>query len=138
VAMGHLRADSEAFGALKLTETARGVLKGETEILLREQTSGRDRPARAKSRRGDLAPASVNPGQATDANLLGVLRAWRSEVARTRGVPAYVVLHDATIEGIAAARPRTPEALRDIPGIGDKKLERYGRELIELVNGTAS
>ena len=38
VAMGHLRADSEAFGALKLTETARGVLKGETEILLREQT----------------------------------------------------------------------------------------------------
>jgi ATP-dependent DNA helicase RecQ len=138
VAMGHLRADSEAFGALKLTETARGVLKGETEILLREQTSGRDRPARSKSRRGDLAPAPGNSGQATDANLLGVLRAWRSEVARTRGVPAYVVLHDATIEGIAASRPRTPEALRDIPGIGDKKLERYGRELIELVNGTAS
>jgi ATP-dependent DNA helicase RecQ len=52
-------------------------------------------------------------------------------------VPAYVVLHDATIEGIAASRPSTPEALRDIPGIGDKKLERYGRELIELVNGTA-
>jgi ATP-dependent DNA helicase RecQ len=138
VAMGHLRADSEAFGALKLTETARGVLKGETEILLREETSGRDRPSRTKSRRGDLAPAPVNPGQATDANLLGVLRAWRSEVARERGVPAYVVLHDATIEGIAASRPRTPEALRDIPGIGDKKLERYGRELIELVNGTAS
>jgi len=138
VAMGHLRADSEAFGALKLTETARGVLKGETEILLREETSGRDRPSRTKSRRGDLAPAPVNPGQATDANLLGVLRAWRSEVARKRGVPAYVVLHDATIEGIAASRPRTPEALRDIPGIGDKKLERYGRELIELVNGTAS
>jgi ATP-dependent DNA helicase RecQ len=137
VAMGHLRADSEAFGALKLTETARDVLKGETEILLREQTSGRDRPARTNSRRGDLAPAPVNPGQATDANLLGVLRAWRSEVARKRGVPAYVVLHDATIEGIAATRPRTPEALRDIPGIGDKKLERYGRELIELVNGTA-
>lgn len=137
VAMGHLRADSEAFGALKLTETARGVLKGETEILLREQTSGRDRPARAKSRRGDLAPVAGNPAQATDANLLGVLRAWRSEVARTRGVPAYVVLHDATIEGIAASRPRTPEALRDIPGIGDKKLERYGRELIELINGTA-
>jgi ATP-dependent DNA helicase RecQ len=138
VAMGHLRADSEAFGALKLTETARGVLKGETEILLREQTSGRDRPARSKSRRGDLAPAPGNSGQATDANLLGVLRAWRSEIARTRGVPAYVVLHDATIEGIAASRPTTLEALRDIPGIGDKKLERYGRELIELVNGTES
>src|SRR5271154_3416474 len=55
VAMGHLRADSEAFGALKLTETARGVLKGETEVMLREQTSGaRIRATRSKSRRGDI------------------------------------------------------------------------------------
>jgi ATP-dependent DNA helicase RecQ len=136
VAMGHLQADSEAFGALKLTETARGVLKGETEVLLREETSGRNRPSRTRSRRGDLAPGPATPGQAGDADLLGVLRAWRSEVARKRGVPAYVVLHDATIDGIAASRPRTPEALRDVPGIGDKKLERYGQELIALVNGT--
>jgi ATP-dependent DNA helicase RecQ len=138
VAMGHLQADSEAFGALKLTETARGVLKGETEVLLREETSGRNRPNRTKSRRGDLAPGPATRGQAGDAGLLGVLRTWRSEVARKRGVPAYVVLHDATIDGIAASRPRTPEALRDIPGIGDKKLEHYGRELIELVNSAES
>ncbi len=58
VAMGHLHADSEAFGALKLTESARGVLKGETEVMLREQTAGRDRPSRTKSRRGDLATSS--------------------------------------------------------------------------------
>jgi ATP-dependent DNA helicase RecQ len=134
VAMGHLRADSEAFGALKLTESARGVLKGETEVLLREETAGRHRPSREKSRRGDLAPGQAAGTQ--DHNLLGALRAWRSEVARTRGVPAYVVLHDSTIDGIAAARPTTPEALRDIPGIGDKKLERYGRELIALINTT--
>jgi ATP-dependent DNA helicase RecQ len=134
VAMGHLQADSEAFGALKLTISARGVLKGETEVMLREQTSGRDRPSRAKSRRGDLAPPPAGRGTAVNANLLGALRAWRSEVARKRGVPAYVVLHDSTIDGIAASRPATPEQLRDIPGIGDKKLERYGRELIALVN----
>jgi ATP-dependent DNA helicase RecQ len=133
VAMGHLEADSEAFGALKLTESARGVLKGETEVMLREQTSGRDRPSRAKSRRGDLTPQPAGRSPAVNADLLGVLRAWRSEVARKRGVPAYVVLHDATIDGIAASRPTTPEQLRDIPGIGDKKLERYGRELIALV-----
>ena len=133
VAMGHLQADSEAFGALKLTESARGVLKGETEVMLREQTSGRDRPSRAKSRRGDLAPQPNVRGAAVNADLLGILRAWRSEIARKRGVPAYVVLHDATIDGIAASRPTTPEQLRDIPGIGDKKLERYGRELIALV-----
>ena len=135
VAMGHLQADSEAFGALKLTETARGVLKGETEVMLREQTSGRDRPSRTKSRRGDLAPATRRSRCSRSMpTLLGTLRAWRSEVARKRGVPAYVVLHDATIDGIAASRPTTPEQLRDIPGIGDKKLERYGRELLALVD----
>jgi ATP-dependent DNA helicase RecQ len=134
VAMGHLQADSEAFGALKLTESARGVLKGETEVMLREQTSGRDRPSRTKSRRGDLVSQPAGRATAVNANLLGTLRAWRSEVARKRGVPAYVVLHDATIDGIAASRPTTPEQLRDIPGIGDKKLERYGRELLALVD----
>jgi ATP-dependent DNA helicase RecQ len=76
---------------------------------------------------------SAAGGAPGSANLLGILRAWRSEIARKRGVPAYVVLHDATIEGIAASRPNSAEQLRDIAGIGDKKLERYGRELIALV-----
>jgi ATP-dependent DNA helicase RecQ len=132
VAMGYLRADSEAFGALKLTETARGVLKGETEVMLREQPAGsRNRAIRDKSRRGDLAPAGQ--GQASDPGLQAALKAWRSEIARTRGVPAYVVLHDSTIDGIAASRPTTLAGLRGIAGIGDKKLEHYGDELIALV-----
>src|SRR6478736_2240544 len=132
VAMGHLRADSEAFGALKLTESARGVLKGETEVMLREAAPGtRIRASRDKSRRGDLAPrAETKPA---DAPLQAALRAWRSEIARQRNVPAYVVLHDSTIDGIAAARPATLNDLRNIPGIGDKKLEHYGDELLALV-----
>jgi ATP-dependent DNA helicase RecQ len=134
VAIGHLQPDAEAFGALKLTETARGVLKGETGVLLREEAAGtRVRPSRTKSRRGDLASISAGPGKAGDPSLIGALRAWRSEVARQRGVPAYVVLHDSTIDGIAASRPTTPGQLRNIPGIGDKKLEHYGDELIALV-----
>ena len=134
VAMGHLHPDSEAFGALKLTETARGVLKGETEVMLREETAdSRIRTSRTKSRRGDLAPQSTGQTGTGNPALLGALRAWRSEVARTRGVPAYVVLHDSTIDGIAASRPTTLEQLRGIPGIGDKKLEHYGNELLALV-----
>jgi ATP-dependent DNA helicase RecQ len=134
VAMGHLQADSEAFGALKLTDSARGVLKGETEVMLREETAGTgQRASRVKSRRGDLAPIAGGSGDTANPNLLGILRAWRSEVARTRGVPAYVVLHDATIDGIATSRPTTLAQLRGIAGIGDKKLEHYGDELIALV-----
>jgi ATP-dependent DNA helicase RecQ len=134
VAMGYLRPDSDAFGALKFTETARGVLKGETEVMLREQTAGsRNRASRSKSRRGDLAPLPAGQGGANNPALVAALRAWRSEVARQRGVPAYVVLHDSTIDGIAAARPATLGQLRGIAGIGDKKLEHYGDELIALV-----
>ena len=118
VALGHLQPDSEAFGALKLTASARGVLKGESEVMLREETpagSGRKRGVKAKPARRGAASSSASPGstavstsfgKAEKENLLGVLRVWRSDVARKRGVPAYVVLHDATLEGIASSRPR--------------------------------
>jgi ATP-dependent DNA helicase RecQ len=137
VAMGHLAPDSAAFGALKLTGTARGVLKGETEVMLREEAAGaRIRASRTKSRRGDIAPRSIGRGETGNPALVAALRAWRSEVARQRGVPAYVVLHDTTIDGIATSRPTTLAELRGIPGIGDKKLEHYGDELIALVQAS--
>jgi ATP-dependent DNA helicase RecQ len=102
--------------------------------MLREAPAGaRVRTSRTKSRRGDLAPRSSGEGRPNDAGLQTDLRAWRSEIARRRGVPAYVVLHDATIDGIAASRPTTLNELRNIPGIGDKKLEHYGDQLIALV-----
>jgi ATP-dependent DNA helicase RecQ len=139
VALDHLQPDTEAFGALKLTNSARGVLKGETEVMLREENPGsRLRASRTKSRRGDISSPPSDRGEAGDPTLLGALRAWRSQIARTRGVPAYVVLHDSTIDGIATARPRTLEQLRGIPGIGDKKLEHYGEELIALVKEAAA
>jgi ATP-dependent DNA helicase RecQ len=137
VAMGHLRPDSEAFGALKLTETARGVLKGETGVMLRDEPAGSpQRTSRTRSRRGEITPATGEAGKSGNPALVTALRAWRSEVARKRGVPAYVVLHDSTIDGIAASRPATSGQLRDIPGIGDKKLEHYGDELIALVKAS--
>ncbi|SEH73482.1 DNA helicase RecQ [Tardiphaga sp. OK245] len=133
VARGFLYADADAFNALKLTEEARGVLKGEIELMFREETGGTGRAPRSKSRRGDLAaPRSDN----ANPDLLAVLRAWRSEVAKKRNVPAYVVLHDATIDGIASEHPTTLDQLREIPGIGDKKLEHYGAEILALVNAT--
>jgi ATP-dependent DNA helicase RecQ len=138
VAQGHLHADSEAFGALKLTDSARGVLRGETEVMLREETRLSPR-AGSRSRRGAEAPAarSNGNGDAGQSQLLGILRSWRSETARKLNMPAYVVLHDATIEGIAASRPTTLSQLRGISGIGDKKLERYGDALIALINSSS-
>jgi ATP-dependent DNA helicase RecQ len=150
LALGHIQPDSEAFGALKLTASARGVLKGESAVMLREETAaglGRKRGVKAKPARRGAASSSASLGstvvstsfgKAERENLLGVLREWRSGVARKRGVPAYVVLHDATLEGIASARPKTHDQLRAVTGIGDKKLERYGDALLLLVRSEAA
>ena len=83
------------------------------------------RPANGATVKPAIQPCSARSGR-------GV-----REVARKRGVPAYVVLHDSTIDGIATSRPTTLEQLRGIPGIGDKKLEHYGEELIALVKAAA-
>ncbi len=70
---------------------------------------------------------------APDAERLGRLKAWRLEEARRQAVPAYVILHDATLAEIASRQPHDITTLADIPGIGKKKLDRYGPVLIELV-----
>ena len=150
VSLGHLQPDSEAFGALKLTPSARGVLKGDNKVMLREETaagSPRKRGIKAKTVRSGVALSSASPKSSSvlngyskngDANLISILRNWRSGMARKQGVPAYVVFHDATLEGIASSRPQTHDQLRAVSGIGDKKLERYGDALLSLVRSEAS
>ncbi|MBK5959200.1 DNA helicase RecQ [Rhodoplanes elegans] len=127
VALGHLAPDPEGFGGLRLTDTARAVFKGETAVWLREPTSGR------KARRDRARGGTTLPADAASAALIGQLKAWRAGVARTRGVPAFVVLHDTTLDAIAASRPTTLDQLRGMPGIGEKKLEHYGADLVALV-----
>jgi DNA helicase-2/ATP-dependent DNA helicase PcrA len=81
-----------------------------------------------------LAPGPGDP--ATDA-LFDALATWRLGLARASQVPAYVIFSDATLRSVAEARPRTPAALLDIPGIGPVKLDRHGAALLEIVGAHA-
>jgi len=72
---------------------------------------------------------------AGDAALEGALRAWRIGLARQRGVPPYVILHDTTLVAIVAARPRTPRELLNVSGIGPRKAEQYGAAILALITG---
>jgi ATP-dependent DNA helicase RecQ len=129
IALGYVEADAEAYGAFKLTEAARGVLTGTTQVSLREEAAkakGGKRGAKAAR----VLPASAGPGAQA---LLDALREWRKKTAGEHGVPAYVVFHDATLASIAAARPRAVEDLHGISGIGATKLARYGQALIDVV-----
>ena len=69
-----------------------------------------------------------------DAGLVDALRAWRLERCRADSVPAYVVLHDATLNDIASACPATARELGRVAGIGPTKLERYGDDILAIVN----
>jgi ATP-dependent DNA helicase RecQ len=61
------------------------------------------------------------------------LRWWRVETARKHNVPAYVIFHDATMREIAKAKPGSLHDLRNITGVGEKKLETYGDEIVSLI-----
>jgi len=126
VTLGFVRPDHAAYGALRLTESSRPVLQGRQAVYMRRVAARKAGSGPA----GRNAPADMPPA---DAALLQRLRAWRGEQARRQAVPAYVILHDATLAAIAAARPREVAQLSGIPGIGAKKLERYGQALVALV-----
>jgi superfamily II DNA helicase RecQ len=63
------------------------------------------------------------------------LRTWRSERSRRDGVPAFIVMHDATLAAIAASRPSSLVALRRIDGIGPAKLDQYGEDILAVLAG---
>jgi superfamily II DNA helicase RecQ len=61
------------------------------------------------------------------------LRAWRRELAKQQGMPPYVILHDATIDALCRQRPRNAAELLEVPGIGERKAERFGVRILELI-----
>jgi ATP-dependent DNA helicase RecQ len=126
VALGIALVDHAGHGALHLTPASRPVLRGEQAVQMRRlRTVSRS----AKKTRG--MPSGLG---AADAELLGRLKAWRLQQSRDQGVPAYVVLHDSTLAEIARQRPRDLAALARVPGIGAKKLERYGAGLLDAID----
>ncbi|MCB1955857.1 MAG: DNA helicase RecQ [Rhodocyclaceae bacterium] len=123
VARGLLSVDHDRFNALMLTEDARPLLKGESEFLMREPT-----------KRAKVGKTTRFVGRdARDDALFERLRHWRSETARARNVPAYVIFNDATLTDIAHARPASLDDLSAISGVGDRKLEAYGEQILSLV-----
>ena len=102
-----------------------------------------ERPRRKKKplRRDSPAPASRKEGPGTEtavgagSELLDRLRRWRRDTAHEQQVPAFVVLHDTTLEEICHKRPRSLAQLREVRGIGELKAERYGRQILDVVGG---
>ena len=117
------------FDTLTLTDASRAVLQGQVQVLLRESLAA-TRTRRPKATPANVAAQDLGPdAQARFINL----KAWRSEVAKAHDLPAYVIFNDATLVGIAQRNPQTLADLHGISGIGAKKLEAYGAEVLRVI-----
>ncbi len=132
IAIGAVTVDARAFNTLQLTDASRAVLKGEVPVRLRESVSS---PAARKAKRASM-PAVVKAPASLDADGQSryvALKAWRAEVARQHNLPAYVIFHDTTLTAIAQRAPQSLDDLQGISGIGAKKLEAYGQEVLRVM-----
>ncbi len=137
VALGHLRAEGE-FNTLMLTAEARPLLRGETSLFVRKPSpkrKSREKKGRegARAKGGEEQTALDAAGQ----RLFEALKSWRAAVARERNLPAYIVFHDATLMELARKRPGTLSELRTVSGVGEKKIEVYGADLLGVLEASA-
>jgi ATP-dependent DNA helicase RecQ len=128
LAMGLIRIDHDAYGAMKLEPEARAVFKHERQVFFRKDRVVAGRSARKAERTNRHAGLS-----GADGLLFEALRAERTSIAKSLGVPPYVVFPDTTLIAFATERPRSRKELLDISGVGQSKLERYGDAFLDVI-----
>lgn len=132
--LGYLEQKMGRFPVLEIAPAARGLLRGETSVMLA-------RPRVRPVRDGVAAHGGVERGDdggfGTDGDeaVFERLRRLRIEISRREGLPAYVIFHDSTLRQMAAIRPSTPGELLEVSGVGRRKLEKYGEEFLAAVRG---
>ena len=130
IGQGYLEQSGEEYPVLRLTAESRSLLRGDASVRLRQPMAA---PPRERKRRRVRAPQL---DVAVDRDLFEQLRQWRRSEAESRGVPPYIIFSDRTLREIARARPATLTALRDVYGIGEAKLEAFGRGVLDVVTST--
>ncbi|MGL4235103.1 DNA helicase RecQ [Tabrizicola sp.] len=123
-----IRPDPDRHGALRMTEAARPILRGEAQVTLR-----RDTVVAADEERAVVRAQVADE----DLGLLALLKAKRRALAEAQNVPAYVVFPDKTLIEMAERKPANLDQMAGITGVGAKKLESYGAEFLAVINGAA-
>jgi ATP-dependent DNA helicase RecQ len=124
VARGYLSVDLAQFGALRLEEKCRPLLRGEQDIQLRRDAA--DKTGRRQTK--TILPADIDVG------LWEALRECRRLLAEEQGVPPYVIFHDRSLKEMCAILPRTPLEFGHITGVGERKLDKYGTAFLRVIN----
>jgi ATP-dependent DNA helicase RecQ len=129
LAQGLLGIDADGYGTLRLTDASTEVLRGSRTVMLRREAPRATARTRA-TKRGAATVVDLDAGATL---LFERLRTWRAATAKEAGVPAYVVFHDATLREIATRIPTTLDELSTVSGVGVAKRQRYGPQILEVV-----
>jgi ATP-dependent DNA helicase RecQ len=125
VARAYLSVDLERFGALRLEEKCRPLLQGSQELQLR-----RDQP---QAKPGKQQTRTVLPTD-IDVALWEALRERRRQLAEEQGVPPYVIFHDRTLQEMCINLPRDTAQFGRLTGVGDRKLDKYGKQFLQVIS----
>ena len=115
-------------------EEAKSLFRGERAVTLREDVGAPRKRAKAKGAARSAAMADLS---ARDQSVFDALREWRTSLAKSRGVPPYVIFHDRTLAEIAREKPLSAEALREISGVGEKKAQAYAGDVARILGEAA-
>jgi len=128
VARGYLNVNFD-YGQLFLSESSRGILRGEESLMLRVDTM------QSKSSTGGTSKKSksVDINEA-DMALWEALRTCRKDLASEQGIPPFMIFHDATLKDMLDNKPDTLNSFANISGVGQKKLDKYGAEFLAVLN----
>ena len=124
VARGYLGVDLEGYGALRLQDKCRPLLRGEESLDLRRD------PGKTTRKKGTRKAVPDN----IDNVLFEALRACRMGLADEQGVPPYVIFHDRSLQEMCAILPRNTQQFGEITGVGESKLEKYGATFLQIIN----
>ncbi len=128
VAQNLLMVDVTGHGGLKMTVAGKQFLTEKKSIRLRKYTG----KAKAEKRTKRKAVSAI--ANDADQGLFEALKVKRMELAKAQKIPPYVIFHDKTLVEFAATKPESRDALAEISGVGEKKIERYGEEFLGVID----
>jgi len=132
---GHLQVEGTEYPTIDVTHKGREILQGISAEVSNHIEAPQSDSQVTKPFRERMSSVVVPRAAPVDPQLFERLRQLRTELAEEEGVAAFLIFHDKTLRAIAGHKPETSAALLEIPGIGALKAERYGRRVLEVVNG---
>ena len=125
ISLGYIFADVDGYGALKLDEKSRPLLRGEIELILRKPNNEKS----SKTKKGKIKATL----RSVDEPLFEALREQRIQLAEELGVPPYIIFHDNTLGEMVKMRPESLERMQYISGVGEQKLKKYGQVFLDII-----